>query len=167
MSKQVEANAWSANSFANDLEGADRVSICLPRDWTQLLLVLGRGTATHKPRSARSATALSARQPCTPYANSVSPDGKLAIGHEARQGGPRLQFGMWLLSLAGGPSANQLILAHTPLRAVALPVDSVLGVLERSDGEITSSTDFVPGTAHFDGVAKLDDGLLFIHDIMR
>jgi len=39
-------------------------------------------------------------------ASSVSPDGKLAIGYELRQGGPRSQFGMWLLSLAGGASAD-------------------------------------------------------------
>lgn len=62
---------------------------------------------------------------------------------------------------------GQLILAHTPLRAVALPVDSVVGLLERSDGEITQSTNIVPGVAHLDGVAKLDDGLLFIHDLDR
>jgi len=51
------------------------------------------------------ATAVSARQPDLRYASSVSPDGKLAIGLGWRTNGPR-QLGMWLLSLAGGASAD-------------------------------------------------------------
>jgi Tol biopolymer transport system component len=58
--------------------------------------------------SSGSATAVSARQPYTLYAGSVTPDGKLAIGFDGSRpgGGPGQRFGLWLLSLAGGASGN-------------------------------------------------------------
>jgi purine-binding chemotaxis protein CheW len=62
---------------------------------------------------------------------------------------------------------SHLILARTANRTVSLPVDSVVGLVERSDSEITEADVIVPGTAYVEGVAKLDDGLLFIHDLDR
>jgi purine-binding chemotaxis protein CheW len=66
------------------------------------------------------------------------------------------------------PSLNShLIIARTANRTVSLPVDSVVGLVEPSDGKITDTERIVPKTAYVEGVAKLDDGILFIHDLDR
>jgi purine-binding chemotaxis protein CheW len=62
---------------------------------------------------------------------------------------------------------GQFVIARAGSRAVALPVDSVVGVIDRSPDEITATPIIVPGLAYVDGVAKLDDGLVFIHDLDR
>lgn len=61
--------------------------------------------------------------------------------------------------------SDRLILARTRTRQVALLVDAVLGVLELSDVQTTAAGAIVPGLDYVDGVAKLPDGLLFIHDL--
>ena len=63
--------------------------------------------------------------------------------------------------------SDQLIIAHTARRSVALAVDSVTGVVERLTGEITEAGKIVPGAEYVEGVAKLEDGLMFIHDLDR
>jgi purine-binding chemotaxis protein CheW len=60
---------------------------------------------------------------------------------------------------------DQIIIANTRKRAVALVVDSVAGVIERSAAEIIEIEDIVPGVEYVDGVTKLDDNILFIHDL--
>jgi purine-binding chemotaxis protein CheW len=62
---------------------------------------------------------------------------------------------------------RQLMVAHTVRRTVSFPVDTVVGLIERSAGEITPLGSIVPGADCLEGVAKLEDGLLFIHDLDR
>jgi purine-binding chemotaxis protein CheW len=61
--------------------------------------------------------------------------------------------------------SDRLILARTGTREVALLVDAVLGVLELSDVQTTAAGSIAPGLDYVEGVAKLPDGLLFIHDL--
>lgn len=60
---------------------------------------------------------------------------------------------------------DRFIFARTRKRTVALIVDSVDGVVFRSGEDIVSPEHIVPGTEYITGVAKLEDGLLFIHDL--
>ncbi len=62
---------------------------------------------------------------------------------------------------------NHLIVARTASRTVTFPVDAVVGLVERPSQDITALESIVPATDCLDGVAKLDDGLLFIHDLDR
>ena len=62
------------------------------------------------------------------------------------------------------PSAH-LIVAHTSRRAVVLVVDSVDGVMECNEHEITSANAILPGMGNVEGVLKLNDGMILIHDL--
>jgi len=66
----------------------------------------GYGVRSIPADGSGSATAVSMPLAVGSFTSSVSPDGKMAIGYEVRQLGPRSQFGMWLLSLTGGASAG-------------------------------------------------------------
>lgn len=61
--------------------------------------------------------------------------------------------------------SDQLVVARTAKRTVALVVDSVRGVVERSPQEITEAGLILPGLEYVQGVAKLQDGMLLIHDL--
>jgi purine-binding chemotaxis protein CheW len=63
--------------------------------------------------------------------------------------------------------SDQLIVANTPSRSVALVVDAVIGVVERSTEEITEAERIVPGAEYVEGIAKLGEGMLFIHNLDR
>jgi purine-binding chemotaxis protein CheW len=58
-----------------------------------------------------------------------------------------------------------LIVAYTSRRTVVLVVDSVDGVLECKEQEITSASTILPGMEHVEGVLKLNDGMVLIHDL--
>ena len=60
---------------------------------------------------------------------------------------------------------DQMVIAHTTRRAVALVVDSVDGVLEYSDQEAVVSQDVLPELQYIEGVVKLDDGLILVHNL--
>jgi purine-binding chemotaxis protein CheW len=62
---------------------------------------------------------------------------------------------------------DQLVIAHTTRRPVALVVDAVTGVLEYSGREAVGARDIVPGMEYVEGVVKLEDGLVLIHDLDR
>jgi purine-binding chemotaxis protein CheW len=62
---------------------------------------------------------------------------------------------------------DQLVIAHTTRRPVALVVDAVTGVLEYSGREAVGARDIVPGMEYVEGVVKLADGLVLIHDLDR
>ena len=62
---------------------------------------------------------------------------------------------------------DQMILARTSRRPVALVVDAVGGVVERAGGEVIPAENIVPGTDYVDGVVKLSDGLALIHDLEK
>jgi purine-binding chemotaxis protein CheW len=60
---------------------------------------------------------------------------------------------------------DQLIVADTASRRVALVVDAVTGVVERTSEEITKAERIVLGTEYVEGIAELEEGLLFIHNL--
>ena len=60
---------------------------------------------------------------------------------------------------------DQMVIARTTRRSVALVVDSVTGVLEYSDQEAVVSQDVVPELQYIEGVVKLDDGLILVHNL--
>lgn len=61
--------------------------------------------------------------------------------------------------------SDHLIVGHTRHRTVALVADSVSGVVERSDKEVTAAQSVLPGLEYIYGIAKLDDGMVLIHDL--
>ncbi len=60
---------------------------------------------------------------------------------------------------------DHLLIARTAERTVALIVDMVHGVIERPAHEIVLPGTIVPGMEHVEGVVKLEDGVVFIHDL--
>ena len=63
--------------------------------------------------------------------------------------------------------ADQLLIARTERRAVALVIDEAQGVIECDPGEVVDAEGIVPGLEPFHGVAKLGDDLVLIHDLER
>jgi purine-binding chemotaxis protein CheW len=61
----------------------------------------------------------------------------------------------------------QLIVADTRTRSVALAVNSVIGVVERAAEEVTDAEKIVPGTQYVEGITRLENGILFIHNLER
>ncbi len=62
---------------------------------------------------------------------------------------------------------DQLIVADTATRSIALVVNSVTGVVERTVAEVTEVEKIVPGAQYVEGITKLEDGILFIHNVDR
>lgn len=58
---------------------------------------------------------------------------------------------------------DQLIIAHTSRRVVALVVDAVMDVCEAQN--LVASGDVLARVQYVEGVVKRDDGLIFIHDL--
>jgi purine-binding chemotaxis protein CheW len=61
--------------------------------------------------------------------------------------------------------SDQLIVARTSRRPVALLVDRVEDLIERAEHEIIQAPDVLPGLEYVRGIAKLADGLVLIHDL--
>ena len=61
--------------------------------------------------------------------------------------------------------SDQLIIAQTTKRTVALVVDAVASLVERSESVVTSAEKIVPGLDYVEGVVKLEEGLVLIHDL--
>lgn len=61
--------------------------------------------------------------------------------------------------------ADQFLIARTARRGVALVVDEAQEVIERPDTEIIGPAQIVPGLEQIQGVVKLHDGLVLIHDL--
>ena len=60
---------------------------------------------------------------------------------------------------------DQLLIAHTARRDVALVVDTVNDVLALPSGEPVAPETILPHLEHVEGVVKLDDGMIFIQDL--
>lgn len=60
---------------------------------------------------------------------------------------------------------DQLLVAHTARRPVALVVDAVLDVIAYAAQSLIAAEDIVPKLAYVEGVVKLSDGLILIHDL--
>jgi purine-binding chemotaxis protein CheW len=62
---------------------------------------------------------------------------------------------------------DQMLIARTARRVVALIVDSAQSVVELSGDNLIPPKDIVPGTSYLDGIVKLGDGIVLIHDLDR
>ena len=61
--------------------------------------------------------------------------------------------------------ADQLIVAHTARRPVALVADAVPDVVECSGQNLVTAESVLPEVEYVEGVVKLKDGLILIHDL--
>ncbi len=60
---------------------------------------------------------------------------------------------------------DQMVIARTSRRAVALVADAVTGVIEYVERDSDEAREVLPGLQYVEGVVKLDDGLILIHDL--
>ncbi|HUY04574.1 MAG TPA: chemotaxis protein CheW [Rhodocyclaceae bacterium] len=60
---------------------------------------------------------------------------------------------------------DQLVVAHTARRAVALAVDTVTDVVECSEQDLIAAKSILPAVEYLEGVVKLEDGLILVHDL--
>ncbi|MGB8355029.1 MAG: chemotaxis protein CheW [Chthoniobacteraceae bacterium] len=61
--------------------------------------------------------------------------------------------------------SDHLIIANTTRRTVVLVVDAVSGVVDRPEEEIIIPDKILPGLEYVQGVMKLEDGLILIHNL--
>ncbi len=61
--------------------------------------------------------------------------------------------------------SDQLVVAHTSRRPVALVADAVLDVIACSAQNMIATENILPRVEYVEGVVKLADGLIFIHDL--
>lgn len=62
---------------------------------------------------------------------------------------------------------DQIVVAHTKRRPVALVADAVVGVLAYSGQQVVDAGEILPAAEYLEGVVKLDDGLILIHDLEK
>lgn len=60
---------------------------------------------------------------------------------------------------------DQLLVAHTARRSVALIADTVLDVIACAEQSLIATENILPKLEHVEGVLKLSDGLILIHDL--
>ena len=60
---------------------------------------------------------------------------------------------------------NQLVVAHTSRRPVALVADAVHDVITSSAQNLIETENILPGVEYVEGVVKLGDGMILIHDL--
>ena len=60
---------------------------------------------------------------------------------------------------------DQFVIARTQRRPVALMVDAVSGVLAYPEQDIVTADAILPGMQYVEGVARLKDGLILIHNL--
>lgn len=60
---------------------------------------------------------------------------------------------------------DRIIIAHTARRAVGLIVDAVSDVIEYPEQSIAGAESILPGLEFVEGVVKLEDGMVYIHDL--
>jgi purine-binding chemotaxis protein CheW len=63
--------------------------------------------------------------------------------------------------------SDQLIVADSGTRNVALVVNSVIGVLERATEEVIEAQEVVSGAQYLEGITRLEGGMVFIHNLHR
>ena len=60
---------------------------------------------------------------------------------------------------------DQLMIARTAKRKVALVVDAVTELIHCAEGQISEAETVLPSIEHVEGVARMRDGLIFVHDL--
>ena len=60
---------------------------------------------------------------------------------------------------------DQIVIAHTSRRPVGLVVDAVIDVIDFLEQGIASAESILPDMEYVEGVVKLQDGLVLIHDL--
>ncbi len=60
---------------------------------------------------------------------------------------------------------NKLIIAHTTSRSVGIVVDTVSNVMEYTEKDMVNADKIIQGMEYINGIVKLDDGMILIHDI--
>jgi purine-binding chemotaxis protein CheW len=63
--------------------------------------------------------------------------------------------------------SDQFIIARLSRRMVALVVDAVSDVVPCTESQIVASEKILPGLEHVEGVLKLSDGMILVHDLDR
>jgi purine-binding chemotaxis protein CheW len=63
--------------------------------------------------------------------------------------------------------SDQLVIARTSKRRLALVADMVTEMIAVGDDRWVSLAEVVPGLEHVEGIAKLEDGLILIHDLEK
>lgn len=63
--------------------------------------------------------------------------------------------------------SDRIIFAHSSRRSVALVVDAVSGVIDCAERDMIAAERIVPRMEYIEGIAKLEDGLILIHDLDR
>ena len=61
--------------------------------------------------------------------------------------------------------SDHLIIARTAKRTVALVADAASGVVECGEEELAAANRILPDLKYVEGVAKLEDGLILIHNL--
>ncbi len=62
---------------------------------------------------------------------------------------------------------DQFIISYLPGQAVVLWVDSVDGVIDYPEGEVTQAKEILAGIGGVEGVAKLEQGIVFIEELSK
>lgn len=62
---------------------------------------------------------------------------------------------------------DQLIVGQAGRRTVAMVVDEVSGVVERPETDVIAAPEILPGLEYIQGVARLPDAMILIHDLDR
>ncbi len=60
---------------------------------------------------------------------------------------------------------DQMVIARTSRRVVALVADAVTGVIEYSEQDGEEAREVLPGVQYVEGIVKLGDGLILIHNL--
>lgn len=60
---------------------------------------------------------------------------------------------------------DQLIISYTSRRSVALVVDAVTGIIEGTGEKLVDSGDILPNLKYIEGVVRLEDDMVLIHDL--
>ncbi len=63
--------------------------------------------------------------------------------------------------------ADQIIIARTSKRSIALLVDEVTGLIEYEEQGMILPDSVLPNLEYVDGIIKLADGLVLIHDLEK
>ncbi|MBX9811298.1 MAG: chemotaxis protein CheW [Burkholderiales bacterium] len=61
--------------------------------------------------------------------------------------------------------SDQIVIAHTTNRPLALVADAVFGIVEYSEREVVASERILPDLEYVEGIAKIEGGLILIHNL--